>query len=209
MTIIRYTTVQNHEQDTIRACFRRQRQLNLIINNHSHFHFAFNHKNINYNFVVELFTPFLLLCIKAKKKKIIWITSDYVRDSCYSNMLIYSLLIDNNKYYQLTYFVSNDDSNVNRYELKIVNGAEDHLTIFTEKSNTWAYTVPNFNVKNDDPILGFYKAEKVILPESLCLSCKYHIMYSPLNCTVNPNTITTSCFECRDYEAGEDNHYKG
>jgi hypothetical protein len=211
MSKVQFLTVQNYDKLQIKECFKRQKKLNLIINNSSYFNSAFNLKYIDFNYVIELFSPFLLKSFLAKKKKIIWITSEYDRHSCYSKMLIYTLLIENNRYYQLTYYVSNDDNNANCYELRIMNGADDSTTIFTEKSNTWAWVdiLPIFKVKNDDQNLGFYAPVKVILPESLCQSCRFHIMYSPITCTVNPIVNSVTCFECRDYEAGEDNHYRG
>ncbi len=169
--------------------------VNIIVNNKTK-SMKFFENAIDLEFVLNLFFPILY-----GDQNIITITLRDNQYSSFSKILTYVLKTDNQKEYRLDYRMNKYNPTENYYQLTLVYKIGVEKVIFNGSYFGFQNNEPeSMRVLNKHILLGFEPAQKINIPIPLCMSCNFFTGNNHVRCAVNPYQITTTCFDCNDYE---------
>jgi hypothetical protein len=154
-------------------------------------------KGLDIEYALNIFGPILY-----GDQHVITITYREHRFESYKHIIQYSVTTNNKIEYLLEYCIYKHQPESNYYYLSYVDHKDGiQQTIFDGNYVSFsASTIPGQTVLYDNWILGFELAQKIKLPEPLCMTCIYFAGSDYMRCAVNPDTRTRNCFDCRDYE---------
>jgi hypothetical protein len=129
--------------------------------------------------------------------------------SSYKHIIQYSVITNNKIEYHLSYCIYKHKPEDNYYYLSYIDHQEDkQQTIFDGNYiNFSSLQLGTQQVLCENWILGFEPAQKIKIPEPLCMTCVYFCGSDYIRCAVNPDTRTRNCFDCRDYELNPDKKF--